>query len=59
VDFHDVKTRLGNTVFAELHLSFKGDTTVETAHNLAHHLEEDVTNELPEVILTIQIDSSV
>lgn len=60
VDFHNVKTRRsGNKVFAELHLSFKGDTTVDEAHNLAHHLEEDVANVLPEVIITIHIDSSV
>ncbi len=59
VDFHNVKTRRsGNKVFAELHLSLKGYTTVDEAHNLVHHLEDDVKNELPEVTLTIHIDAS-
>ncbi|MDP2806723.1 MAG: cation diffusion facilitator family transporter [bacterium] len=57
VDFHDIKTRRsGNRVFAEFHLSVKGDKTVEEAHNLTDHLEEELGQELPEVSLTIHVE---
>ncbi len=58
VDFHDIKTRRsGNRVFAELHLTVKGDKTVEEAHNLTDHLEEDLQNEMPEVSITIHVET--
>jgi cation diffusion facilitator family transporter len=58
VDFHDIKTRRsGNRVFAELHLTVKGDKTVEEAHRLTDHLEEDLQREMPEVSLTIHIEA--
>lgn len=57
VDFHDIKTRRSGTrVFAEFHLSVKGDKTVEEAHNLTDHLEEELGQELPEVSLTIHVE---
>ena len=57
VDYHDIKTRRsGNRVFAEFHLSVKGDKTVEEAHNLTDHLEEELGQELPEVSLTIHVE---
>jgi len=58
VDFHDIKTRRsGNKVFAELHLTVRGDKTVEEAHNLTDHLEEDLQKEMPEVSLTIHVEA--
>jgi len=58
VDFHDIKTRRsGNKVFAELHLTVKGEKTVEEAHNLTDHLEEDLQKELPEVSMTIHVET--
>jgi cation diffusion facilitator family transporter len=58
VDFHDIKTRRsGNKVFAELHLTVKGDKTVEEAHNLTDHLEEDLQSEMPEVSITIHVET--
>jgi len=58
VDFHDIKTRRsGNKVFGELHLTVKGDKTVEEAHNLTDHLEEDLQSEMPEVSITIHVET--
>jgi cation diffusion facilitator family transporter len=58
VDFHDIKTRRsGNKVFAELHLTVKGDKTVEEAHNVTDHLEEDLQKEMPELSITIHIET--
>jgi len=58
VDFHDIKTRRsGNKVFSELHLTVKGDKTVEEAHNLTDHLEEDLQSEMPEVSITIHVET--
>ncbi|MBI5806454.1 cation transporter [candidate division TA06 bacterium] len=57
VDYHDIKTRRsGSRVFAEFHLSVKGEKTVEEAHNLTDHLEEELGQELPEVSLTIHVE---
>jgi divalent metal cation (Fe/Co/Zn/Cd) transporter len=58
VDFHDIKTRRsGNRIFGELHLTVKGDKTVEEAHNLTDHLEEDLQSEMPEVSITIHVET--
>lgn len=58
LDFHDLKTRRsGNQVFAELHLSVDGSLSVKEAHNLTDHLEDDLKKELPNVTLTIHIES--
>ena len=57
VDFHDVKTRRsGSEVFAELHLSVDAGLTVEEAHDLTDHLEEELREELPEATLTIHVE---
>lgn len=57
MDFHDLKTRRsGSRVFAEFHLSVKGDKTVEEAHNLTDHLEQELNQKLPEVSLTIHVE---
>lgn len=57
IDFHDVKTRRhGNQVFAELHLSVDGSLSVEEAHDLTDHLEEELKQELPTVNLTIHVE---
>ncbi|MCJ7631247.1 cation diffusion facilitator family transporter, partial [Candidatus Bathyarchaeota archaeon] len=56
-NFHDVKTRRhGNQILAELHLSIDGSLSVEEAHELADHLEEELKDELPNITLTIHIE---
>jgi cation diffusion facilitator family transporter len=57
VDFHDLKTRRsGNEVYAEVHLSVDPSLTVEEAHNLADHLEDDLRSELPNTVITIHVE---
>jgi cation diffusion facilitator family transporter len=57
IDFHEVKTRRnGNFVFCELHLSVDGSLTVEEAHNLTEHLENELKEEIPNVNLTIHME---
>ena len=57
IDFHNLKTRRhGNQVFAELHLSVDGSVSVEDAHNLTDHLEEELKDEQPNVNLTIHVE---
>jgi len=56
-DFHKVKTRRqGNQVFAELHLLVESSISVEDAHNLTDHLEEELRRELHNMDLTIHIE---
>ena len=57
IDFHDVKTRRhGNQIFADLHLSVNGSLSVKEAHDLTDHLEDELKEELPGLILTIHIE---
>jgi cation diffusion facilitator family transporter len=58
LDFHDLKTRRnGNLVLAELHLVVDSTISVKDAHHLTDHLEEDLQKELPNVNVTIHIES--
>lgn len=57
IDFHDLKTRRhGNQVFAELHLSVDGSLSVNEAHDLTEHLEQELNEEQPNVNLTIHVE---
>lgn len=57
IDFHNVKTRRqGNQVFAELHLTVDGSLSVNDAHDLTDHLEKSLSEELPNVNMTIHIE---
>jgi cation diffusion facilitator family transporter len=57
IDFHDMKTRRnGNLVFAELHLSVDGSLSVNEAHELTDHLEDELKGELPNANLTIHVE---
>ena len=57
IDYHNVKTRRsGNKVFAELHLTVDPNLTVQKAHDLTKHLEEELHQKLPDVHLTIHIE---
>jgi cation diffusion facilitator family transporter len=57
IDFHEVKTRRnGNLVFCELHLSVDGSLSVEEAHKLTDHLENELKEEMPNVNLTIHVE---
>ena len=57
IDFHDLKTRRnGSLVFCELHLSVDGSLSVQEAHDLTDHLENDLKQELPNANLTIHVE---
>jgi cation diffusion facilitator family transporter len=57
IDFHDMKTRRnGNLIFAELHLSVDGSLSVNEAHDLTDHLENELKEELPTASLTIHVE---
>jgi cation diffusion facilitator family transporter len=57
IDFHDMKTRRnGNLVFCELHLSVDGSLSVEEAHDLTDHLENELKEELPNANMTIHVE---
>jgi cation diffusion facilitator family transporter len=57
IDFHDLKTRRnGNLVFCELHLSVDGSLSVQDAHDLTDHLEDELKQELPAANLTIHVE---
>lgn len=57
VDYHDLKTRKsGEMVYAELHLSVDGKMSVQEAHDFTDHLEEDLAEEVPNVVITIHIE---
>ena len=57
IDFHDMKTRRnGNLVLCELHLSVDGSLSVNDAHDLTDHLEDELKMELPNASLTIHVE---
>jgi divalent metal cation (Fe/Co/Zn/Cd) transporter len=57
IDFHDVKTRRNsNLVFCELHLSVDGTLSVQEAHDLTDHLENELKSEMPNATLTIHVE---
>lgn len=59
LDFHAIKTRKsGNQIYAELHLSVVGDKTVIEAHQFTDHIEAELKKEMPQVILTIHVETT-
>ena len=56
-DYHELKTRRhGNRAFSELHLTVLRSLSIEEAHNLADHLEEELKKEMPLISLTIHLE---
>jgi cation diffusion facilitator family transporter len=57
IDFHKLKTRMhGGIAFAEMHLTVDGSLSVEDAHQLTDHLQEDLRKELPKLQVTIHVE---
>jgi cation diffusion facilitator family transporter len=57
VDYHDLKTRKsGDVVYAELHLSVEGRMSVQESHDFTEHLEDDLANEVPNVVISIHVE---
>ncbi len=55
--FHDLRTRRsGPEVFIEFHLVVPGNVSVTQSHDLADHLEADLSLEIPRARITIHIE---
>jgi len=57
VGFHELRTRkAGSQRFIELHLVVARNASVEEAHKLCDHLEEDIKSKLPNATVTIHCE---
>lgn len=55
--FHEVRTRRsGSQRFIDLHLMLPKDTSVEEAHKMCDHLEEDIKSKLANASVTIHVE---
>ena len=55
--FHEVRTRKsGNRRFIDLHLMLPKNTSVEDAHNMCDHLEQDIESRLANSSVTIHVE---
>jgi len=55
--FHEVRTRKsGNQRFIDLHLMLPKNTSVEEAHKMCDHLEEDIKSKLANSSVTIHVE---
>lgn len=57
VSFHELRTRkAGSERYIELHLVMASDDSIERAHSLCDHLEEDINSKLPNAHVTIHVE---
>jgi len=57
VDFHALRTRkAGSQRYIDLHLVMPKNTSVEEAHQMCDHLEQDIRNRLPRADVTIHVE---
>jgi len=57
VGFHEVRTRrAGNQRFVDLHLMMPKNASVEEAHLMCDHLEQDIESRLPNSSVTIHVE---
>jgi cation diffusion facilitator family transporter len=57
VGFHEIRTRkAGNQRFIDLHLVMPRNVSVEEAHLMCDHLEQDIKNRLPNSSITIHVE---
>ena len=57
VDFHELRTRkAGNQRYIDLHLVMPKDISVEEAHQLCDHLEQDIESKLRHASVTIHVE---
>jgi len=55
--FHKIRTRkAGSQRFIEFHLLIPKNTSLEEAHLMCYHLEEDIENRLPNSSVTIHVE---
>jgi cation diffusion facilitator family transporter len=57
VGFHELRTRkAGSERYIELHMMMARDASIERAHSLCDHLEEDIRSRLPHTHVTIHVE---
>lgn len=57
VGFHDVRTRkAGGERYIDLHLVMARNLSLEDAHRMCDHLEEDIKSKLPKANITIHVE---
>ncbi|MDR9458899.1 MAG: cation diffusion facilitator family transporter [Dehalococcoidia bacterium] len=57
VSFHELRTRkAGSERHIELHMMMARDASIERAHSLCDHLEEDIMSRLPHAHVTIHVE---
>jgi cation diffusion facilitator family transporter len=57
VDFHALRTRkAGSQRYIDLHLVMPKNTSVEEAHQICDHLEQDIRSRLPHTDVTIHVE---
>jgi cation diffusion facilitator family transporter len=57
VGFHELRTRkAGSERYIELHMIMARDASIERAHSLCDHLEEDIKSRLPHTHVTIHVE---
>lgn len=57
VSFHELRTRkAGSERHIELHMMMARDASIERAHSLCDHLEEDIMSRLPHTHVTIHVE---
>ena len=57
VGFHELRTRKsGSQRYIDLHLVMPKDASVEEAHQLCDHLEQDISNRLRQANITIHVE---
>ena len=57
VGFHELRTRkAGSERYIELHVTMARDASIERAHSLCDHLEEDIRSRLPHTHVTIHVE---
>ena len=57
VGFHEIRTRkAGNQRFIDLHLVMPRNVSVEEAHLMCDHLEQDIKHRLPNSSITIHVE---
>jgi len=57
VGFHEVRTRkAGNQRFVDFHLMLPKNASVEEAHEMCDHLEQDIQNRLPNCNVTVHVE---
>ncbi len=57
VEFHQLRTRkAGSQRYIDLHLVMPKETSLEDAHRMCDHLEQDIKNKLPQASVTIHVE---